>query len=259
MSTCISGCLVEAMKLIINADDFGYSRAINYGIIDAYNMGAVRSCTAMMNMYAAEHAADMAARNPGLGVGIHLVLTTGKSLTGGKSITDGEGNFLNQLVLMELLEKGRVEAGDIEAEFEAQIQKAQSLGFNIDHLDSHHHIHMRPQVLPIFLEKARKYGLAVRRPVDGMPEGYGDIKTTQAFTDAFYGDDATMDNLIALIERHSGVESLEVMSHPAYLDAEAFQGRYNTKRTDEYSILTDRVLMDYIEAADIQLVGFAGL
>ena len=43
-------------KIIVNADDFGLSEAVNYGIISAYKNGIVRSTTIMPGMPAFEHA-----------------------------------------------------------------------------------------------------------------------------------------------------------------------------------------------------------
>ena len=40
------------MRLIVNADDFGISKAINLGIIEARREGIVRSTTLMCNMEA---------------------------------------------------------------------------------------------------------------------------------------------------------------------------------------------------------------
>ncbi|GAA0346175.1 hypothetical protein GCM10008931_41800 [Oceanobacillus oncorhynchi subsp. oncorhynchi] len=37
-------------KLIINADDFGYSKGVNFGIIESYKNGIVTSTTMMTNM-----------------------------------------------------------------------------------------------------------------------------------------------------------------------------------------------------------------
>lgn len=44
------------MKLIINADDFGLSKGINKGIIEAYQAGLISSTTIMINMPYAEEA-----------------------------------------------------------------------------------------------------------------------------------------------------------------------------------------------------------
>lgn len=47
------------MKLITNGDDFGITRAANYGIIDCFKYGILRSTSMMVNMNAAEHAAEL--------------------------------------------------------------------------------------------------------------------------------------------------------------------------------------------------------
>ena len=68
------------MKLIINADDFGYSNGVNYGIIDAFKNGILTSTTCLTNMPGFNHAIQLAKENPNLGIGIHLTLTCGKPL-----------------------------------------------------------------------------------------------------------------------------------------------------------------------------------
>ena len=46
-------------KLIINADDFGLSEAVNYGIISAHKTGVVTSTSTMANMPGFEHAMEL--------------------------------------------------------------------------------------------------------------------------------------------------------------------------------------------------------
>ena len=70
------------MKLIINADDFGYTRGNTEGILEGYRKGIVRSTTALCNMPWLEYGRDLAKDFPGLGIGVHLTLTLGRSLTG---------------------------------------------------------------------------------------------------------------------------------------------------------------------------------
>ena len=50
-------------KIIVNADDFGLSEAVNYGIISAYKNGIVRSTTIMPGMPAFEHAIGLLKEN----------------------------------------------------------------------------------------------------------------------------------------------------------------------------------------------------
>ena len=50
-------------KLIINADDFGLSEAVNYGIISAHKTGVVTSTSTMANMPGFEHAMELLKEN----------------------------------------------------------------------------------------------------------------------------------------------------------------------------------------------------
>lgn len=82
-------------RLVVNADDFGLCRGVNLGILRAYREGIVRSTTLLVNGSAAEEAYALARATPGLGVGIHITLTSGRPLaTGGDSLVGPEGNFL---------------------------------------------------------------------------------------------------------------------------------------------------------------------
>ena len=61
--------------LIVNADDFGLSPAINRGIIAAHRNGIVTSASLMVNGPAFENAVALAQENPALDIGLHLTLT----------------------------------------------------------------------------------------------------------------------------------------------------------------------------------------
>ena len=53
----------ELMKVIINADDFGFSESVNWGIIEGHKNGIVISTTIMVNMPAVEHALNLLKQN----------------------------------------------------------------------------------------------------------------------------------------------------------------------------------------------------
>ena len=44
------------MKLIFQADDYGFTRAVTYGIIDSIDLGVVRNTGLFVNMPSAEFA-----------------------------------------------------------------------------------------------------------------------------------------------------------------------------------------------------------
>jgi len=58
--------------LIINTDDYGYSKAINLGVIESFRNRILSSTTMMVNMPGFYHGVDLAKENPELGIGVHL-------------------------------------------------------------------------------------------------------------------------------------------------------------------------------------------
>ena len=64
-------------KLIVNADDFGFTRGVNAGIARAFKSGVLTSATIMANGDAFEDAIEIARANPDLGIGCHLAVVGG--------------------------------------------------------------------------------------------------------------------------------------------------------------------------------------
>lgn len=246
------------MKLIVNADDFGYSRGVNFGIIDAYQLGVVRSCTIMANMPAFDHAVQLAQDNPGLGVGVHLNLTCGVPLTKAQGLTGPDGLFTKKDELFSSI--GKVPPASVEEEWEAQIGKAIECGIQPDHLDSHHHVHMLLPVLPIFLKLARKYHLPVRLfGREYLPGEYQDIISPARFGDGFHGKQATIETILKIVEEDPS-DSLEIMSHPGYLDEPLLRGSsYSLPRSQELYHLTSPDLIIKLQEKKVQLVTFSQL
>jgi chitin disaccharide deacetylase len=56
-------------RLIVNADDFGFTRGVSLGIIRAFKEGILTSTTMMANGDAFEHAVVLAKEHPNLAVG----------------------------------------------------------------------------------------------------------------------------------------------------------------------------------------------
>ena len=249
------------MKIIFNGDDFGLSKGVNLGIVEAYKNGPLRSTTIMATMPGFEHALGLSRENPGLKIGVHLNLTSGKSLGSGyNSITDENGNFLKLHDFEKLARANELAQFEIEEEFELQIQKVLDAGIEPDHFDSHHHIHMLPRITDVYVKLANKYGVKARYyNQETLFAVSAPLKTTSCFSDNFYGDVATTENLMSLINRTKG-NSLEIMCHPAYADYSLQKlSSYNTKRTHELEILTGSEIKDFIQNRGYTLCSFSDL
>jgi chitin disaccharide deacetylase len=149
--------------LIVNADDFGFTRDVNAGIVEAHRRGILTAATLMANGAAFDDAVRLAEQHPTLDIGCHLVLVQGESVAmAGKPLPR---------TLPELF--GALAAGRLNPyeEFRAQIEKLLEAGIAVSHLDTHKHTHIHPRVLDAILRVAREFQAPwVRRPFD-IPVG----------------------------------------------------------------------------------------
>jgi hopanoid biosynthesis associated protein HpnK len=159
-------------RLIVNADDFGFTRGVNRAIVEAHTSGVVTSSTLMANGSAFEHAAQVAKTVPCLSVGCHVVLLDGEPVLDTENIrtlashVSGSARFRDGLKSFAALAlSGRLDPDEIEAEASAQIRKVQSAGISVSHVDTHKHTHLFPAVLRPLLRAAAACGVrAVRNP-----------------------------------------------------------------------------------------------
>jgi hopanoid biosynthesis associated protein HpnK len=159
-------------RLIVNADDFGFTAGVNRAIVEAHTHGIVTSSTLMANGRAFEDAVRLAKSVPRLSVGCHVVLIDGEPVLDARllpSITSAHstgGRFRDRLQFFAVRAlAGRLDSDEIEAEASAQIRKLQSAGVSVSHLDTHKHTHLFPAVLRPLLRAARGCGVrAIRNP-----------------------------------------------------------------------------------------------
>jgi len=160
-----------AKFLIITADDLGISLATNRAIDRAHRKGLVTSASLMANMRAFDDAVERTVRpNPGLGVGVHLCLTSGRPVLAAADVpmlVDAEGRFRHGFfgLLRLIRSRQRREALEqIAGELRAQAERLAASGIRIDHVDSHRHVHLIPGILEVAREIAIEHRAALRIP-----------------------------------------------------------------------------------------------
>lgn len=150
-------------RLVVNADDFGRSRAINQAVIRAHREGILTTASLMVAGDAAQEAVDLARENSRLGVGLHLTLVCGRSVlppariprlvdTRGEFPTGAPGAGLRYWADRRLRESLRLE-------LEAQFDRFRSTGLPLDHVNGHLHLHLHPVVFDLLGENARAWGI----------------------------------------------------------------------------------------------------
>jgi predicted glycoside hydrolase/deacetylase ChbG (UPF0249 family) len=216
--------------LVVNADDFGASPAVSRGIVEAHRRGIVTSTSLMVATPHSRDAARLARDCPALSVGLHV------------SFQDHRRRPLADLA----------DAGACRAALERQLRRFTELvGAWPTHLDSHHHVHVRPELLPHFQEVAQRCGIPLR-----------DCSGPR-FCRSFYGqwsgephpEQVSPAGLIRIVATEVGEGVTELACHPGYPDA-ALSSSYTVERELELRTLCDRRVRRALEGSGIVLVGF---
>jgi chitin disaccharide deacetylase len=161
----------KLIPLIINGDDFGYSEAVNRAIIRAHLEGILTSASLMVNERAVEQAVRMAKANPGLAVGLHLVLSQGRAALSHDEIpqiTDCQGSLSDSPLRAGLKYFFNHQARrELQREMRAQFERFRSTGLPFSHVDGHAHLHMHPVIFDQLIPLCDEFGVKRIRIVKG--------------------------------------------------------------------------------------------
>ncbi len=239
------------MKLIINGDDLGISSVIDAGIIKAYKDGILTDATIIVNQDIFKDTIQLCKEHD-IPVGVHLNLTFGEPiLNSHKTLVDKNGVFFNENIVCD--ENNYFDKEEIKNEFSAQIEKVLAEGIDVTHLDSHHHVHWAKNIKEAFFEVAKKYSLSFRPAKDWDCQfSYLGTKEKLYFDDCFFGDGATVHNLIETLKKYEG-KTLALMSHPRLGDL------MFSHPITEVDVLTSKEVKDFIKENNIQLISYKDL
>ncbi|MDD4909417.1 MAG: ChbG/HpnK family deacetylase [Candidatus Omnitrophica bacterium] len=156
-------------RLIVSAHDFGLSKGVNDGIIDSFKKGIVTNASVISCGKYSSEAINFLKANPDLKAGVHLCLTEERPILPGSEIPSlimNDGRFRrSKWRLLAACISGRIKAGDIEREFQAQIARVKREGVEISYLDGHCYAHMLPGITDIVARLAQKYNISgIRLP-----------------------------------------------------------------------------------------------
>lgn len=151
-------------KIIVNADDFGINEAVTLEIERMAELGAISSTTVMANGACLDEVRRFAFRHPELSYGVHLCLSEFSSITKNRGLldaglTDDDGIFLHKAVFSSKILYNGIVRKAIKEELNAQIDVVTSLGFDVSHADSHHHVHTIYSLREIFAEVLKERGI----------------------------------------------------------------------------------------------------
>ena len=284
-------------RLIINADDFGFTGGVNRAIVKAHLEGIVTSATLMANAPAFDQAVTLAATAPDLSVGCHVILIDGSSLLPRSQVStllEGRDNtnfYRSAGALAWRTLTGRIDPAQIELEAVAQIRKLQSAGISVTHIDTHKHTHILPQVLRPLLRAAQTCGVRkIRNPFGRMLlagllryaslwKRWIEFRTLQTLARSFRETVKnvgmiTADGTIGIVATGALDEKLfralienlpdgtwEFVCHPGYNDPElqSLRTRLRKSREQELEILIAPATRELLQRNSIELISYHGL
>ncbi len=158
----------DRKRVVIHEDDVGMSHGANAAFVELSALGTCSSGSVMVPCPWFPEAAEIAARDPRLDLGVHLTLTSEQKpyrwrpLTGpprSAGMTDEQGYFWPDVPRAR---QARPEA--VEAELRAQIEVALAAGIDPTHLDAHMGTAQMPEFTALYRRLGREYRLPVLLP-----------------------------------------------------------------------------------------------
>ena len=279
---------MKGRRLIVNADDFGLSEAVNVGIVEAHRRGIVTSASLIASGAAFEHAVGLAQQIGTLAVGVHLTLTEEDPVSNRgdvPSLLDGGRFHPHTTSFVRRYFAGRISLDEVERELDAQIARVVASGLRVSHLDGHQHVHMVPGIRRVAGRLAARYGIpAIRFPKE-RPRPYmfredgsagrllqlfalnafcaaADIRGAERpdhFVGFFYGGRLSKPNLMRVLESLPNEGTCELMCHPGRQDASGAHRHWQYRWQEELDALTDSDVSEWLRSRGIELIPYAAL
>jgi chitin disaccharide deacetylase len=225
-STNGQGLTNAEIRCVVNADDFGMSPGVNSATIEMMEAGYVTSATIMANGEAFDQAIAAARKLPQCSFGAHLNVTEFAPLSKSgalRPIVDANGEFsgaVRSYFLGPALQQAIFE------ELQLQYDRVRQALGRVSHIDSHHSIHVQPQlflVLARFIRGNRIRSARLTTNLYPANAGPGSIRLAKkrlwsaalsriclGRTCDYFGD---IRSFLSGVERFNG-STVEIMAHP---------------------------------------------
>ena len=259
----------KGISLIVRGDDIGSCHAANVACIRSYKEGIMTSVELMVPCSWFPEAVKMLNENPGLDVGIHLVLTSEwdnykwRPLTHAHSLTDANGYFYPTIWQRKNMPAGTAlkdadwKIEEIEKELRAQIELGMQKVPHVSHLTFHMGCaSWDPEVKELCAKLAREYELYILPPEAGVRGigRFGDAKTATERIDKFVKLLEKLKPGTYLFVEHPGLDTAEMraIGHTGYEDVAE-------DREAVTDVFVSEKIKNEIKRLGIELISYADL
>jgi predicted glycoside hydrolase/deacetylase ChbG (UPF0249 family) len=216
------------VRVIINADDFGLNSPVNVRTNELIKQGKITSATILANAPCADEAIEIALSSSLASFGVHLNCTEGVPLCReavAEPFLDDSGKIMREkLGLFSDIDNS---AKFVYREWTMQLERVISSGVNVSHIDSHHHMHTRPWLLPILIKIQKEFGIRrVRNTMNIYPQDLtisGGLRLKKKiWSSALRCSGARMTSFFTSYKYHEAIswkralDTVELMVHPGH-------------------------------------------
>ena len=233
-------------RLILNADDFGLTSGINYGILHAYLHHSISSISLMVNAPQTLEAVEIIKRYQMNCVGIHVNITLGKPVSAPCDVPSliNEHGYFHQ---SDWWFQNRAQEDELIREFDNQIHLFEKLtGQKPNHINYHHRYDFYQYYPALAKHLFEKYQLPMR-----LERDYADYPYEYALNQSFFID--TQGKLIDYLT----ADFIEMPCHIGFVDQDIMQlSSLNLQRMkDSYLVNSQAFQLEY-QQMGYQLVGW---
>ena len=247
-------------KILVRADDLGYSEAFNVGLARAVKSGIVRCVGVMPNMEWAEHGVNLL-KDTDVIFTVHANICQGRPLTDPKlipSLVDENGIFKDKSLYREAKEDFVV-LEEVVLEVEAQYQRLVELTGRKPFMVEAHAVPSANfnKALAIV---GQKHGLTLMEFVPGRGPKIGNhiMKFSMDSGNADYNPFESFQKAAMLPEQED--ECAMMVLHPGYVDQYVLTTSYiTTQRAMEVAFATNPEVPKWCEENDVKLMTYADL
>lgn len=242
-------------KLLIRADDLGFSEAVNYGIEKTVRQGIIKNCGVMVNMPATEHAVRLFSDIPCC-MGLHCNVSVGRPLCKAEevpSLVDERGIFYNSKKYRNAEEEfATVE--DFYKELTAQYHRFVELFHRKPAYFEAHAVASR-NLCKALEQVAQENGLLYQPFLSDFT--IGDHYVVNVPMHSMEPEYDARRALIGELEKITEKGCYLYVCHPGYLDAYLLRNTSMTfPRTDEVEMLCDEQIRKWLEEHDFKIVTY---
>ena len=246
-------------KLLIRADDIGYSEAVTAGILSALESGLVKSAGLMVNMPFTEKSVELIKDRTDICFGLHVNLVIGPACCQDreavKNLVDGQGRFIASRIRREEFARGldSMSCAQVCREIEAQAERYEALmGRRPEYMDLHG---VENDTLIQAVRDMRD--MAERCGVPATPYSGQTVLLEEMLHHDFYESGEAFEAFFSkpCCRIQEGVNNLLIM-HPGFVDYDLIQSSSLTMdRVYEHALLCDPKVSEAAAGGAFKLPG----